>query len=65
MEMQAYKEGTLGARARVRLQNSEWFEDLSLLAELDRKGRVRGAGVSELEEVFDSIREMEADEPYE
>jgi predicted HD phosphohydrolase len=62
MEMQAYKNGTLGARARVRLQNSEWFEDLALLAELDRKGRVRGAMVPELEEVFESLREMEGDE---
>jgi predicted HD phosphohydrolase len=62
MEMQAYKDATLGARARVRLQNSEWFEDLALLAELDRKGRVRGAMVPELEEVFDYIREMEGDE---
>lgn len=62
MEMQAYREGTLGARARVRLQNSEWFEDLALLAELDRKGRVRGAFVPELEEVFEHVRELEGEE---
>jgi hypothetical protein len=61
-DAQAYQEGTLGARARVRLQNSEWFEDLALLAGLDRKGLVRGASVPELEEVFDCVRELGGDE---
>jgi hypothetical protein len=55
---QAYKEGTLGARARVRLQNSEWFDDLMLLNELDRRGRVRGAVVCDLDEALESLREM-------
>ena len=62
MEAQAYREGTLGARARVRLQNSEWFDDLMLLGELDRRGRVRGAFVCELEEALDYIRELEDEE---
>jgi hypothetical protein len=30
-----------------------------LLGELDRRGRMRGAVVCELDEAFDSIREME------
>jgi predicted HD phosphohydrolase len=58
MDGQSYRDNTLGARARVRLQNSEWFDDLMLLNELDRRGRVRGAIVCELEEAFDYIREM-------
>ena len=52
MEAQAYKDGTLGARARVRLQNSEWFEDLMLFNELDRRGRMRGAVVCEVAEAL-------------
>ena len=49
-DAQAYKDGTLGVRARVRLQNSEWLEDLMLLNEHDRRGRVRGERLCELEE---------------
>src|SRR4051794_13129323 len=59
MNAQAYKDGTLGARARVRLQNSEWFEDLMLLNELDRRGRMRGAVVCEVAEALEYIREMD------
>ena len=59
MEAQAYRDGTLGHRARVRLQESEWFDDLLLLHELDRRGRVRGAFVCELDEALDYIREMD------
>jgi predicted HD phosphohydrolase len=63
MEAQAYKDGTLGARARVRLQNSEWFDDLMLLYEFDRRGRIRGAVVCELEEALESLREMDQGDP--
>jgi hypothetical protein len=35
-------DGTLGARARRRLQESEYFDDLVLLGECDRAGRVPG-----------------------
>jgi hypothetical protein len=59
MDAQAYKDGTLGARARVRLQNSEWFEDLMLLNQLDRRGRMRGAVVCEPEEALEYIRELD------
>jgi hypothetical protein len=59
MEAQAYKDGTLGARARVRLQNSEWFEDLQSLNQLDRRGRMRGAVVCEPEEALAYIRQMD------
>jgi predicted HD phosphohydrolase len=59
MEAHEYRAGTLGARARVRLQQSEWFEDVMLLEELDKRGRVRGVSVPELDEVLDLLREME------
>jgi predicted HD phosphohydrolase len=65
MEGQRYRDNTLGARARIRLRNSEWFDDLMLLNELDRRGRVRGAIVCELEEAFDYIRELDQESRYE
>jgi predicted HD phosphohydrolase len=59
MDAQAYRAGTLGARARVRLQQMEDFDDLMLLLECDRRGRVPGAIVVELSEALDSIRALE------
>lgn len=50
--------GKLGARARRRLESSEDFEELALLAECDRRGRVRGARVRDLEEALDHLREL-------
>ena len=44
MEAQALRAGTLGAKARARIQASEYYDDLMLLNELDRRGRVRGRG---------------------
>jgi len=61
-DAQAYRDGTLGHRARIRLQASEWFDDLLLLHELDRRGRVRGAFVCELDEALDYIRGMDPDD---
>lgn len=52
MEAPEYKEGTLGQRAKARLAADENFEDLMLLQECDAGGRVRGAQVPTLEEVF-------------
>jgi len=59
MDALAYREGTLGARARQRLQRSEEFEDLMLLRELDQRGRVPGAIVCELAEALEYIRSLE------
>jgi predicted HD phosphohydrolase len=58
MEAHALRTGTLGVKARARLQQSEYYDDLMLLSELDRKGRVRGAFVCELDEVLEFLREM-------
>jgi hypothetical protein len=59
MEAHGYKSGSLGARARVRLQNCEWFDDLMLLDDIDHRGRVRGAFVCELAEALAYIKDLE------
>lgn len=59
MEALEYHSGTLSARKRRRLEQSEDFEDLMLLRELDNKGRVPGAPVCEVSEALDYIREMQ------
>ena len=64
MEAQAYRDGTLGHRARIRLQASEYFDDLLLLHELDRRGRVQGAFVCELDEALAYIRGVNSDDAF-
>jgi hypothetical protein len=51
-------DGTLGARARRRLQQSEHFEELQLLCECDRDGRQTGVAVPDLDEALEYIREL-------
>jgi len=58
MEVQALRAGTLGVKSRARLQQSEHYDDLMLLSELDRRGRVRGAAVCELDEALEFLREL-------
>jgi predicted HD phosphohydrolase len=55
----ALADGTLGARARRRLQAAEHFEELLLLGKCDRAGRVPGAEAPELEESLDYLRELD------
>jgi hypothetical protein len=50
---------TLGARARRRLEQSEFFEDLVLLGECDRAGRQPGVVAPELDEALTYLRELE------
>ena len=52
-------DGSLGARALRRLRTSEYFEDLLLLGECDRGGRVAGVDASELDDALDYIRDLE------
>ncbi len=59
MDALAYRDGTLGARARARLEQSEEFEDIMHLRELDCRGRQPGAVVCELAEALEYIRELE------
>ena len=58
MEGRALLDGSLGARARRRLEASEDFEELKLLACCDRKGRQRGVQVPDLVEVLEYLREL-------
>lgn len=58
MEAQDLLDGTLGARARHRLQASPDYEELKLLARCDRHGRVRGAEAPDLTEALDYLREL-------
>ena len=62
MEALAYRDGTLGRRARRRLESSEHFEDLMLLRELDRQGRQRGAQVLELSEALLLLQSLQSEE---
>jgi len=57
----AFRDGTLGARSRKRLEASPDFEDLMLLDQCDRQGRVRGAEASEIEDAIEQLRELAAE----
>lgn len=51
-------DGTIGSRARRRLQENESFDELVILAECDRDGRIAGVEAPELEEAIDYLREL-------
>ena len=61
MDALAYRRGTLGARARTRLRQSEEFDDVMLLRDLDSRGRTPGAIVCELDEALAFIRDLAAE----
>ena len=50
--------GTLGLRARRRLESSPDFDEVSLLAQCDREGRKRGVRVLDLEDAIEQIRKL-------
>ncbi len=58
MEGMALLNGAIGARARRRLEASEDYEELKMLAECDRAGRVAGADAPELDEAISYLREL-------
>ncbi|MCA9117124.1 MAG: tRNA adenylyltransferase [Planctomycetaceae bacterium] len=58
-ETHALVEGTLGARARRRMQQSEDWEEVKLLGECDRAGRVPGVSVPDLDEALECLRDVE------
>jgi hypothetical protein len=53
-----HPDGTLGVRARRRLEKSEHFDDLMLLGQCDRAGRQPGVQAPELNEALDYLREL-------
>ncbi|MBY0231900.1 MAG: HD domain-containing protein [Gemmataceae bacterium] len=59
MDAHLLRAGSLGHRARQRLEASEDFDDLMLLEECDSKGRERGAEVPTLDEALAFIKSVE------
>jgi hypothetical protein len=59
MEALAYHTGQLGHRARQRLKESEDFDDLMRLRELDTAGRKRGVQVCTIAQALEYIRSLE------
>lgn len=58
MDAQAYRRGTLGGRLMRRLRESEWFEDLLLLRDIDDQARRTGVDVCAAEEAVVFLRAM-------
>jgi predicted HD phosphohydrolase len=58
MEGHRLLDGTLGTRARRRLESSDDFEELRLLARCDRDGRQPGGHASDLAEAIEYLREL-------
>ena len=58
MDAHRLLDGTIGTRARRRLSKSEDYEELQLLGECDRNGRIPGLQVPEVDEALDYIREL-------
>ena len=50
---------SIGARARKRLESSEYFEDLLKLNECDRLGRKCGIETTDLDDALDYVRELD------
>ena len=61
MDALALARGTLGQRAKLRLEASEDFEELLLLRQLDTAGRQRGAAVCTVAQAIDHIRSLKAE----
>ncbi len=59
MDAHGMHDGTLGHRARLRLQASEDFEELMLLPELDQAGRRKGVCVCSVNEALNYVRALE------
>jgi len=58
MEAHGLRDRTIGVRARRRLEATEDFEELELLAACDQAGRQRGVVVPELDEALDYLRQL-------
>lgn len=57
-EAHALHDGTLGARARHRLEASEDYEELKLLAKCDQAGRIKGVAVGDVRDALEYLREL-------
>ncbi len=59
MEAHRILDGTLGSRAHRRLREHESYDELLLLCDCDRGGRVPGAQTIELEAAIEYVRELD------
>jgi len=62
MEAHAYLDGTLGAKIRRRLTDSEWFDDLMVLNDIDQRARERGAVVCTVAEALTFLAALDESE---
>jgi predicted nucleotidyltransferase len=62
MDAQAYAKRTIGAKLLARLQDSEWFEDLLTLRDIDDRARQTGVAVCTAEEALAFLDAMDAEE---
>ncbi len=60
MAAHAVADGTIGARARRRLEASDDFEELMLLEECDAAGREPAYDAPDIDEALDYLRELDA-----
>jgi hypothetical protein len=58
-EANQLRRGTLGVRARRRLESHESFDELMHLSDCDRQGRQQGMEVPEVDEALQYIRDLE------
>jgi hypothetical protein len=56
-----YQAGTLGFKARKKLEASEDFDDLMLMRELDTRGRVPGVPAPTVDEALEFLKQLERD----
>ena len=59
MDAHAIRDGTIGHRTKLRLQESPDYEDLVLLGDLDRAGRQTGVQVCTIDEALSYIHGLE------
>ena len=57
-EASALRDGTLGARSRRRLEESEDFDELMLLSKCDRAGRCVGVATSDVDDALAYVRDL-------
>lgn len=58
MDTHRIADGSLGARAHRRLRENESYDELILLGECDRAGRVPGVETTSLEDALDYLRNL-------
>jgi hypothetical protein len=61
MDAHALHDGSIGHRAKLRLEESPDFDDLVLLGEIDRAGRQRGVQVCTIDEALEYVRSLEGE----